>query len=78
MRTLPNHARQTVRRAIGEQLRAAYEETVQEPTPSRHLYLLQQLERNETVQNGTCAGRAHRAQITGYKRLKGRTLALIF
>jgi hypothetical protein len=50
MRTLPNQARQTVRRAIGEQLRAAYEETVQEPTPSRHLDLLQQLERNETVQ----------------------------
>jgi membrane-bound ClpP family serine protease len=53
MRNLPPEAvvaLQAVRKAIGQQLRGAYEETVQEPIPRRHYDLLQQLKRNETVQ----------------------------
>jgi hypothetical protein len=38
-----NEAVCCARRAIGEQLRAAYEETVQEPIPSRHLDLCSSL-----------------------------------
>ena len=53
MRKVPHNtvvALQAVRKAIGQQLRGAYEETVQEPIPRRHHDLLQQLECNETVQ----------------------------
>ena len=53
MRKVPHNtvvALQAVRKAIGHQLRGAYEETVQEPIPGRHGDLLQQLERTETVQ----------------------------
>jgi membrane-bound ClpP family serine protease len=53
MRKVPHNtvvALQAVRKAIGLQLRGAYEETVQESIPGRHGDLLQQLERTETVQ----------------------------
>jgi membrane-bound ClpP family serine protease len=53
MRKVPHNtvvALEAVRKAIGQQLRGAYEETVQEPIPGRHDDLLQQLERTETVQ----------------------------
>ena len=78
MRKVPHNtvvALQAVRKAIGQQLRGAYEETVQEPIPRRHEDLLQQLERTETVQKEL----AQEYKIDPQKNrntnaLKGRTL----
>jgi hypothetical protein len=50
MRTLPKDwdgARRGLQKGIGEQLRATYEELLNEDIPTRHVDLLQRFERNE-------------------------------